>query len=48
MSHHLISRRQMLAGTAAAGAVGLTGFPDGPCIDQCTNSIDAIKNRIDA
>ena len=27
MSHHLISRRQMLAGTAAAGAVGLTGFP---------------------
>jgi hypothetical protein len=27
MSHHLISRRQMLAGTAAAGAVGLAGFP---------------------
>jgi len=27
MSHHLISRRQMLAGTAAAGALGLTGFP---------------------
>ncbi|WP_342723399.1 sugar ABC transporter substrate-binding protein [Bradyrhizobium sp. B097] len=27
MSHHLISRRQMLAGTAAAGAVGLIGFP---------------------
>ncbi|WP_368856275.1 twin-arginine translocation signal domain-containing protein, partial [Klebsiella michiganensis] len=26
MSHHLISRRQMLAGTAAAGAVGLTGY----------------------
>src|SRR5262245_53304829 len=27
MSHRLISRRQLLAGTAAAGAVGLTGFP---------------------
>ena len=27
MSKHLISRRSVLAGTAAAGALGLTGFP---------------------
>ena len=27
MSKHLISRRSVLAGSAAAGAIGLTGFP---------------------
>ena len=27
MKKHLISRRSVLAGTAAAGALGLTGFP---------------------
>src|SRR4051794_26322363 len=27
MSRHVISRRKLLAGTAAAGTLGLTGFP---------------------
>ena len=27
MKNHLISRRSVLAGTAAAGALSLTGFP---------------------
>ena len=27
MTDHLISRRKLLAGTAAAGALGLTGLP---------------------
>ena len=27
MNDHLISRRAVLAGTAAAGALSLTGFP---------------------